>query len=75
MDEFAPASSAPRLIDVRRHDERALYGHIKGSLQIRGTSNFFRDYHLEWLFVQCICCVKANVHMLSPLWKACFIAT
>lgn len=29
-------ASVPHLIDVRRHDERVLYGNIKGSLHIQG---------------------------------------
>lgn len=34
-DEKNVRANTPWLIDLRRHDERALYGHIKGSLHIR----------------------------------------
>ncbi|XP_024389042.1 uncharacterized protein [Physcomitrium patens] len=35
VDEKDVGAHTPWLIDLRRHDERALYGHIKGSLHIR----------------------------------------
>lgn len=34
-------ASVPHLIDVRRHDERVLYGNIKGSLHIQGIRGLF----------------------------------
>ena len=37
-DEKNVGANTPWLIDLRRHDERALYGHIKGSMHIRGTN-------------------------------------
>lgn len=37
-DEKNAGGNLPWLIDVRRHDERALYGHIKGSLHIRSMN-------------------------------------
>ena len=39
MDEKNAGANMPWLIDLRRHDERVLYGHIKGSMHIRGRSN------------------------------------
>lgn len=38
VDEKNVGSSTPWLIDLRRHDERVLYGHIKGSMHIRGRN-------------------------------------
>lgn len=38
VDEKNAGANTPWLIDLRRHDERALYGHIKGSMHIRGTN-------------------------------------
>lgn len=37
VSEAAPPSAY--VIDVRRHDERALYGHIKGSHHVPGDSS------------------------------------
>lgn len=38
VDEKNVGTNTPWLIDLRRHDERALYGHIKGSMHIRGVN-------------------------------------
>ncbi|KAG0562048.1 hypothetical protein M758_9G127800 [Ceratodon purpureus] len=35
LDEKNSGANTPWLIDLRRHDERVLYGHIKGSMHIR----------------------------------------
>lgn len=47
MVEKNVGANTPWLIDLRRHDERALYGHIKGSMHIRGMNRALQEV-LSW---------------------------